>query len=86
MPKPPDDNKPKKPKDPARPTRAKAARPEMKPLAPALADLLNPAINRGDAGVGSQTGLTPDHAADQPRTPSPSSFPSPLAGEGQGGG
>jgi excinuclease ABC subunit B len=47
---------PKKAKDPARPTRAKAARPELPPIAPALADLLNPAINRGEAGVGSQTG------------------------------
>jgi excinuclease ABC subunit B len=44
-------------KDPARPTRAKAAREELPPIAPALADLLNPAINRGEAGVGSQTGL-----------------------------
>jgi excinuclease ABC subunit B len=50
---------PKKAKDPARPTRAKAARPDMQPLAPALAELLNPAIARGTAGVGSQTGLTP---------------------------
>jgi excinuclease ABC subunit B len=46
-------------KDPARPTRAKAAREELPPIAPALADLLNPAINRGEAGVGSQTGLPP---------------------------
>src|SRR5438309_1202247 len=52
-------DKPKKPRDPARPTRAKAARPDTKPIAPALADLLNPAINRGEAGVGSQTGLQP---------------------------
>src|SRR5690242_14580617 len=60
MPKSPDESKkPKKPKDPARPTRAKAARPELPPIAPALADLLNPAINRGEAGVGSQTGLQP---------------------------
>src|SRR5689334_14141478 len=60
MPKTPDESKkPKKPKDPARPTRAKAARPELPPIAPALADLLNPAINRGGAGVGSQTGLQP---------------------------
>jgi excinuclease ABC subunit B len=44
-------------KDPARPTRAKAAREELPKIAPALADLLNPAINRGEAGVGSQTGL-----------------------------
>ena len=54
-----DSKKPKKPKDPARPTRAKAARPALPPIAPALADLLNPAINRGEAGVGSQTGLQP---------------------------
>ena len=60
MTKPADDSKkPKKPKDPARPTRAKAARPETHPIGPALADLLNPAINRGEAGVGSQTGLQP---------------------------
>ena len=56
MAKPP---KPRAPKDPARPTRAKAARPETHPIGPALADLLNPAINRGEAGVGSQTGLQP---------------------------
>ncbi len=58
MPPPPDqpNRPPKKAKDPARPTRAKAARPELPPIAPALADLLNPAINRGEAGVGSQTG------------------------------
>src|SRR5690349_3430444 len=54
-----DAKKPKKPKDPARPTRAKAARPATIPIGPALADLLNPAINRGEAGVGSQTGLRP---------------------------
>src|SRR5262249_10107983 len=46
-------------KDPAKPTRAKAARPELPPIAPALADLLNPAITRGAAGPGSQTGLKP---------------------------
>jgi excinuclease ABC subunit B len=43
-------------KDPAKPTRAKAARPDVPPLDPALADLLNPAIGQGRAGVGSQTG------------------------------
>jgi excinuclease ABC subunit B len=46
-------------KDPARPTRAKAARPELPPIAPALAELLNPALNQGTAGPGSQTGLQP---------------------------
>jgi excinuclease ABC subunit B len=60
MTKPPDESKPpRKRKDPARPTRAKAAREALPPIAPALADLLNPAINRGEAGVGSQTGLKP---------------------------
>src|SRR5580704_17776479 len=43
-------------KDPAKPTRAKAARPDSSPLDPALADILNPAIGHGRAGVGSQTG------------------------------
>src|SRR3954452_811527 len=57
MPKPP--SKPKKPKDPARPTRSKAAAEHMKPLAPALEQLLNPGIAKGTAGVGAQTGLQP---------------------------
>jgi excinuclease ABC subunit B len=47
---------PKKPKDPARSTRAKAARPIEPPTPDALADLLNPAINKGTAGMGSGTG------------------------------
>jgi excinuclease ABC subunit B len=47
---------PKKPKDPARPTRAKAARPSAPTTPAALADLLNPAINKGTAGMGSGTG------------------------------
>ena len=51
---------PKKPKDPAHPTRAKAARP-IEPATPdALADLLNPAINKGTAGLGSGTGKNPN--------------------------
>src|SRR5882672_8292906 len=50
---------PKKPKDPARPTRAKAARPDEPATPDALADLLNPAINKGTAGLGSGTGLQP---------------------------
>ena len=44
-------------KDPARPTRAKAHRPEAPPTDPALADLLNPGIGKGTAGVGAQTGI-----------------------------
>ena len=61
MANPPDrrERPPKKRKDPAHPTRAKAAREALPPIAAALADLLNPAINRGEAGVGSQTGLPP---------------------------
>ncbi len=57
MAKPP--SKPKKPKDPARPTRAKAAREQSPPVPPALAELLNPAIEKGTAGLGAQTGLQP---------------------------
>src|SRR6266513_683583 len=64
----PPDKPPQKPKrdpakhsskDPAKPTRAKAHRPDLPPIAPALAQLLNPGIEKGTAGVGSQTGLTP---------------------------
>lgn len=51
--------KPGKSKDPARPTRAKAHRPDVQPIEPSLAELLNPAIARGEAGVGSQTGIQP---------------------------
>src|ERR1700742_1577701 len=46
---------PKKPKTP----KSKAHRPEVQPIGPALADLLNPAINRGESGMGSGTGLQP---------------------------
>ena len=52
-------DKTKSQKDPAKPTRAKAHRPEVQPIGPALAELLNPAINAGDAGIGSGTGLKP---------------------------
>jgi excinuclease ABC subunit B len=48
---------PKKPKDPARPTRAKAARPPHLTTPDSLADLLNPAIRKGTAGIGSGTGV-----------------------------
>ncbi len=68
MPKPP-----KKPRDPAKPTRAKAAREPLSPIAPALAELLNPGLNRGTAGVGSQTGLT-SAAASRIKPPADNSF------------
>jgi excinuclease ABC subunit B len=45
-------------KDPAKPTRAKAARPNAPVLDPSLADLLNPGIGQGRAGIGAQTGET----------------------------
>ena len=45
--------------DPARPTRAKAARPDDKATPDALANLLNPGIGRGTAGLGSGTGQNP---------------------------
>ncbi len=38
---------------------SKASRPDVQPIGPALAELLNPAINRGDSGLGSGTGLQP---------------------------
>jgi len=52
-------DKPKKAKDPAKPTRSKAAREHVPPIEPRLAELLNPAIGRGEAGIGSGTGLQP---------------------------
>ncbi|HEY1982524.1 MAG TPA: excinuclease ABC subunit UvrB [Xanthobacteraceae bacterium] len=55
-------------KDPAKPTRAKASRPEMPALDPSLAEILNPAIGQGRAGLGAQTGIE--------------KAPSPLVGEG----
>src|SRR3954470_15755180 len=53
-------DKPKKPGKSAKSKRSgKAHRPDVQPIGPALAELLNPAINRGDAGLGSGTGLQP---------------------------
>ena len=51
--------KPKNPKKPVKTPKSKAHRPDVQPIGPALAELLNPAINRGDAGLGSGTGLRP---------------------------
>jgi excinuclease ABC subunit B len=47
------------PKKPARTPKSKAHRPDVQPIGPALAELLNPAINRGESGLGSSTGLQP---------------------------
>jgi excinuclease ABC subunit B len=38
---------------------SKASRPDVQPIGPSLAKLLNPAINRGESGIGSSTGLQP---------------------------
>jgi excinuclease ABC subunit B len=43
----------------SRAPKSKAHRPEVQPIGPALAELLNPAINRGESGLGSGTGLQP---------------------------
>src|SRR3984957_3275323 len=50
---------PGNPKKPAKTPKSKAHRPDVKPIGPALAELLNPAINRGESGLGSTTGLQP---------------------------
>src|SRR4030081_2954936 len=50
---------PDNPKKPIKTPKSKAHRPDVQPIGPALAELLNPAINRGDAGLGSGTGLQP---------------------------
>ena len=53
MAKPPDTPKKsgKTPKSKA--PNSKASRPDVQPIGPALAELLNPAINRGESGIGS---------------------------------
>src|SRR5260370_40330839 len=53
-------------KDPAKPTRAKAARPDTAALDPSLAELLNPGIARGRAGIGAQTGITSKAGREKP--------------------
>src|SRR5690349_24937338 len=53
------EKKPDTPKKSGKAPRSKAHRPDVQPIGPALAELLNPAINRGYAGKGSGTGLQP---------------------------
>src|SRR5258708_34035896 len=61
---------PKKPvKNPkSKAPNSKASRPDVQPIGPALAELLNPAINRGESGIGSSTGLQPppDNSKERP--------------------
>ncbi len=72
-------------KDPAKPTRAKAARPDTPALDPSLAELLNPGIAQGRAGIGAQTGNTSPQRGEQrriepgdrPPSPGPSGRPLP---------
>ena len=61
-------------KDPARPTRAKASRPDSSPMEPSLAELLNPAIGQGTAGVGAQTGREPNPEPSGLKPPPDNSF------------
>src|SRR5580698_7439624 len=65
-------------KDPAKPTRAKASRPDVPVIDPSLADILNPAIGKGRAGLGAQTGIEAKQSG--------TALPSPLVGEGWEGG
>src|SRR3954470_8409568 len=83
---------PEDPKKPGKPSKSKtpaskASRPDVQPIGPALAELLNPAINRGESGLGSGTGLQPppdnskdrrgrgEAAAHRARASTPKSFP-----------
>ena len=50
---------PNPPKKPIKTPKSKAHRADIPPIGPALAELLNPAINRGEAGLGSSTNLKP---------------------------
>src|SRR5258707_633643 len=61
MTKSPDNTKSQKPaKTPkSKAAGSKASKPDVQPIGPALAELLNPAINRGESGLGSGTGLQP---------------------------
>jgi len=90
---------PKKPKDPAKPTRARASRPDVQPLAPHLAALLNPALlpeGFGEApqagyDVGAATGLDEGDLERYGLAGEPSAGQSPRSNgkadaEGEGGG
>ena len=59
MAKPPDASKKSGKTAKSKAPNSKASRPDVQPIGPALAELLNPAINRGESGIGSSTGLQP---------------------------
>jgi len=83
---------PDTPKKPVKTPKSKAHRPDVQPIGPALAELLNPAINRGESGMGSGTGLQPppdnswdrrsggEAAAHRARASTPKNFPQDGAG------
>src|ERR1700687_1113718 len=50
---------PNHPKKPVKTPKSKAHPPDVQPIGPALGELPTPATNRGDAGLGSGTGLQP---------------------------
>src|SRR6201997_3063833 len=50
---------PDAPKKPTKTPKSKAHRPDVQPIGPALAELLNPASTRGESGLGSSPGLQP---------------------------
>src|SRR6201992_885295 len=78
---------PEPPKKSVKTPKSKAHRPEVQPIGPALAELLNPAINRGESGMGSGPGLQPppdnswdrrsggEAAAHRARASTPKNFP-----------
>src|SRR3954447_12958846 len=52
-------DRPKRPRAKTPKAKPGAGRPDVQPIGPALAELLNPAIAKGEAGIGSGTGLQP---------------------------
>src|ERR1700689_2208121 len=54
---------PDSPKKPGKTPKSKAHRPDVQPIGPALAELLNPAINHGEAGIRSTTGARSDQVS-----------------------
>src|SRR5258708_39284088 len=63
---------------------SKASRPDVQPIGPALAELLNPAINRGESGLGSGTGLQPppDNSWDRRASGEAPAHPAPASARG----
>src|SRR6204780_5141842 len=87
MAKPPDASKKSGKTSKSKAPNSKASRPDVQPIGPSLVELLNPAINRGESGIGSSTGLQPppdnswdrrsggEAAAHRARASTPKDFP-----------